>query len=202
MDPLSSMASRILPILIDVLQRLDKECWNLLKPHVNKIICFKIDHLSPLYFQIKEQGLQSIDIVANQHIDTTFQGPMSAFIAMIFTKNRVQSGLHVKGDLECAKALYDSWHHLDLDWEGHLATLFGGTIAHSLSQGFAQSRDWFHQTWQARQEDLGAYLQDEVRLLPTRMEVDTLFNEIDKIRHDVARFEAKLLLLQQRLENR
>jgi len=197
MGILSQFTTRTLPVLIALIKRLDPACWDLLKPHANKVICFNIDHLPILYFQIAENDLILLEHAPN-HIDTTFAGPMSTFISMLLNQHRTVQGLHVRGDIECAKALYDSWHHFDADWEGQLATFVGDNLAHGIAQGVHQSKTWLQETWQNRQEDLGAYLQDETQLLPTQGEVGSLFNRIDVLRHDVARFEAKLHLLAQR----
>lgn len=194
MTPFTTLAQFALPFIIKVMQHLDYRSLTPLKPHTNKIICFQIEHLEPLYFQIVESGLEVVQ-EAPVHSNTTFIGPMNAFIAMIFSKKRTHTGVHVRGDLECAKALYDCWHHMDVDWEGQLSNVVGDNVAHLMSQGLQTSKKWAHQTWQARTEDLGVYLQDESKLLPTKLEVDTFFQEVDTLRNDVDRFEAKLALL-------
>ncbi|HRE30971.1 MAG TPA: hypothetical protein PLD88_03260, partial [Candidatus Berkiella sp.] len=128
----------------------------------------------------------------DEKCDTTFSGPLNAFISMIFTKNRVQHGLHIRGDLECAKALYDTWRYLDLDFEGAIANVVGGDIARGLSEGFSQSHAWFKKTFDARTQDLGAYFQDEKKWLPTRMEIEDFFSEVDSLRLDVERLSARI----------
>lgn len=201
MDILSQFTARAVPALIELIKRLDPACLNLLTPHANKVICFNIDHLPMLYFQITENDLVLLE-QAPAHVDTTFAGPLSAFMSTLLNQKGSTQGLHIRGDIECAKALYDSWHHFDADWEGHLATYVGDNLAHSIAQGVRQGKVWAQETWQNRQEDLGAYLQDEIQLLPTQGEVETLFTHIDVLRHDVARFEAKLHLLAQRIKGK
>jgi ubiquinone biosynthesis protein UbiJ len=126
----------------------------------------------------------------------TFSGSFSAFIGMIFSKNRLQHGLHVRGDMDCAKALYDTWRYLDLDWEGYLATFVGGDAANMLSKGFNQWKTWAKDNVDSGIENVGAYLQDETQWLPTQNEIEHFLQEIDKLRLDVDRVEARLSLLQ------
>lgn len=199
MDPFTQITQHAISIITRAIQELDDQAWHLLTPHIHKIICFHIDHFNPLYFQVEAKGLKAYTPTELDHINLTFSGPLNGFISMIFTANRVNGQLHVKGDLECAKALYDSWHHIDLDWERQCAKVVGGDIAQGLSTGLTHCKDWLHQTWQARQEDLSAFLQDEKQLLPTVNEVQTLYDEIDSLRHQVERLEARLRLLNQRL---
>lgn len=200
MDPFTFFAKGTWPLINAVITQLDTEAFKLLVNHENKIICFHIEQVTPIYFQIQSKGLTVIELTDNQHIDLTFSGPLSAFMSMIFTQNRLNHGLHVKGDIECAKALYDTWHHIDLDWEGALAQWVGPHVAHGIGTGLASATQWARETFEARTEDLAAYLQDEGRYLPNQSEVDALCKEIDALRNDVERFQAKLILFEQRLE--
>jgi ubiquinone biosynthesis protein UbiJ len=93
------------------------------------------------------------------------------------------------------KALYDTWRHLDLDFEGKLANVVGNNIASGISKSVAQSHHWLKKTINARVDDLGAYLQDEKQWLPTRIELEDFFNEVDSIRLDVERIAARIDLL-------
>ncbi len=193
----TSIASTLIPIFIAVLKHLDEKSLIPLKPHVGKVICFHIDHIEHLYFRIVDEGLEFQE-QSPIHCDTTFSGPMNAFVTMILTKKSTHSSLHIKGDIDCAKALYDCWDQLDVDWEDKLARVFGDNMAHYIMQFVQHSKQWATQTAQARTQDMGAYLQDEINLLPTKVDVKALFQSIDTLRHDVERFEAKLNFLQQR----
>lgn len=196
MDLISSFAKILTPGIVSLILRLDKEAFSPLKPHINKIFCIHINHLSPHYFQIQENNLVPHEVSAEENVNTTFSGPLSAFIGMILNKN-IQHGMHIRGDIDCAKALYDAWHNMDLDIEGFLAGYFGDTLAHNLCQGLLRCRQFVKETSDARLNDLGAYLQDEAKLLPTRTEIESFYKAIDMLRHDVERLEAKIRLLQQ-----
>lgn len=184
----------MMTFLSAVVTKLDEEAWRFLKPHENKIICFEIIDLKTLYFQIKPEGLESIEVSGETLISTTFKGTLSSFIKLVYSKQGVHNDLHIKGDLECAKALYDTWQYLACDWEGALADITHPTFAHGLFSGLKQGKEWFKQTADNRAQDLSAYLQDEVHLLPTQTEVDDLFTDIEKCRDDVERLEAKIML--------
>lgn len=189
MDPFSSLAKKIIPLFVHVLQHLDQQAWAPLAPHLDKIVCFHIKGMEPLAFKIVPEGLQ---LVSDEQADVTFSGPLSAFISFVLTQKLSHQELHIRGDLDCAKAFYDVWQHLDIDWEGHLATLFGPTLASGLFQLMSQTKQWLQGTWQARQQDLGAYLQDEIKLLPTKIEIEQFYKEIDILRDDVERLAARI----------
>lgn len=192
MDLLNRFAMTLMPLLNSVITHLDKEAYRFLTPFEGKIVCFQIEHFPAMYFQIDKDGLKVIPLQPDDKCDTTFSGPLNAFISMIFTKNRVQQGLHIRGDLECAKALYDTWRFLDLDFEGTLANYVGNDVARGMSEGVQKSHDWFKKTFEARKQDLGAYLQDEKKWLPTKIEMEDFFNEVDNLRLDVERLDARI----------
>lgn len=195
MDLFNRFAQGTLPLLNAVITHLDSEAYQFLAPHENKIICFQVEHFPNMYFQIHPDGLKVIEPLPEDKCDTTFSGPLNAFISMIFTKNRVQQGLHIRGDLECAKALYDTWRHLDLDFEGALANVVGGDVARGLSEGFKQTHEWFKRTLEARTQDFGAYVQDEKKWLPTKIDIEDFFTDVDSLRLDVERLSARIELL-------
>lgn len=200
MDPITFLSKGTLPLINAVITRLDKEAWDLLKPYENKIVCFQIEGFPTLYFEIHQDGLHVVDSQL-LHPDVTFSGPFSAFVGMVFTKNRLQHGLHVKGDMDCAKALYDTWRYLDLDWEGYFAQFIGGDLVNIASKSLKQWQSWTKETFNHRIKDLGNYLQDETQYLPTQQEVEHFLKEVDTLRLDVDRFEARLALLQARSQS-
>lgn len=188
-----------LSILINaIINRLDSEAWQPLASFENKIVCFQVEGFKPLYFIIKLNGLELTEL-KDDHCEVSFSGPLSAFINMVFKKNHSAAGLHVRGNIACAKALYDTWQHLDLDWEQASANLLGDNVAHLLHTGLRATSSWLKTTWQDRLQDITHYLQDEQALLPTPLEVENLLNDIDNLRLRVDRFEAKLNLLLQKI---
>lgn len=191
MDLFNRFAQGTLPLLNAVITHLDQDAYQFLAPFAGKIICFQIEHFPIMYFQVHPQGLKVVSPLPEDKCDTTFSGPLNAFISMIFTKNRVQQGLHIRGDLECAKALYDTWRHLDLDFEGALAKYVGPDLARGLSASFTQSQEWLAKTYSARVEDLGAYVQDEKKWVPTKIEIEDFFLDVDNLRLDVERIQAR-----------
>lgn len=196
MRPLNLFAKGVLPLITAVVTKLDDEAWRFLKPHGNKIVCFEITDIIVLHFQIKPQGLAIIEQV-NEHVDVTFKGTLNSFIAMVFSKKAVHPDLHIRGDLECAKALYDTWQYLDCDWEGTAANWTHPTLAHGLFQGLRKAQAWGKEVFEHRTQDLTTYLQSESGLLPTQQEMDDFIQSVEKCRDDVERLAAKIQLYTQ-----
>lgn len=201
METLHNIAQKIIPLFIQMLQHLDPQVWTPLAPHQHKVLCFQIQGLSPLYFQITPEGIGLITQEPLQ-VDVTFSGPLSAFISFMITKKLSHQELHIRGDIDCAKAFYEVWDQIDIDWEGHLATFLGPTMARLFYKSFQQTQLWLKETWQARQQDIGVFLQDELKVLPAKNEIELFFQAIELLRDDVGRLEAKIRRLQQDLAKR
>lgn len=187
---LLSLANTVLPFFISLVKKLDENCLAPLKPHQHKVVCFDIEGIVTLHFLIEAQGLTLVE--KPQHVDATFTGPLSSFMTTLLKKQRTQTGMHIKGDMDVAKAFYDCISYLDIDWENHLAKTFGDNLAHTLVNGFTKTKAWAKETLSARCDDLGAYLQDEKELAPSKAEVEAFYQEVDKLKHDVERLEATL----------
>ncbi len=190
----------LITLFISVVQKLDENCLAPLIAHQDKTIGIEIEHFIPIYLQVTESGLISIDKPA--HIDTIFSGNLNAFMKTLFSKQKTQTGMHIKGDMDCAKAFYDCVQQIDIDWESHLAKGVGDNMAHLIVNSIKESKNWAHETLEARTGDLGHYLQDEKELLPTRQECEAFYKEVDILRHDVERAQAILNHLQQRNESK
>ena len=106
--------------------------------------------------------------------------------------------VHISGDMELGQQLRDILAAMDIDWEEHLSRFTGDVIAHQAGNAARASRQWAQQSSAALLQDTGEYLQYERELLPDRAQVETFMREVDVLRDDVERLEARVLRLQQR----
>ena len=106
--------------------------------------------------------------------------------------------VHISGDMELGQQLRDILAAMDIDWEEHLSRFTGDVIAHQAGNAARTSRQWAQQSSAALLQDTGEYLQYERELLPDRAQVETFMREVDVLRDDVERLEARVLRLQQR----
>lgn len=197
------LAQKVWPLMQTMLLQLDRESFQKLDAYQGKIVCFEIDGFQPIYLQIQEQGF---DIVVEEHIipNLTFSGRFFDFVTLIFAKNQPhrKPQLHIKGDIDFAKVLYDTFTQLDLDWENFLAHYFGDNAAVLMTRVFSQLRQWGKEQTYDRMQDLTRYLQDEQELLPTQEQIQTFLQQVDILKHDTARLEARMIQLANQLPSR
>jgi ubiquinone biosynthesis protein UbiJ len=107
--------------------------------------------------------------------------------------------VRLSGDTELAQRFGNALAGLDIDWEEQLSRLTGDVIAHQLGRQVRRGRDYARTLGKTVDLDLGEYLTEELRVLPSRNEAEAQFDEIDRLRDDVERAAARLERLQRRL---
>lgn len=128
--------------------------------------------------------------------DCTVRGTPAALLAMTLSDHQEDQVFHgaveITGDSRVAQDIGDALRGLDIDWEERLSRVFGDGIANRLGeQGRAGAR-WAEQTGAAFTADLREYLTEEGRLLPGDLEMRGFLADVDTLRDDVERFEARL----------
>lgn len=132
-------------------------------------------------------------------IDATIQGNRAAFISFALNKDihkALKAGLSLEGDMETLQIIQEWFRALDIDWEEILSKATGDALANpiaNLIKGIAKKqRQFFEDTLQSASE----YLKEESKLFPAKIEAEDFMNDIDILRADADRLEARILKLQ------
>jgi hypothetical protein len=80
---------------------------------------------------------------------------------------------------------------IDIDWEEQLAA-HGDVLAHQLGNAARHAGRWLDHVRLALEQDLSEYLQEELRVVPTRIEIENLIEDIGRLGMDADRLEARL----------
>jgi ubiquinone biosynthesis protein UbiJ len=103
------------------------------------------------------------------------------------------------GDTTVAEQFKELFAHLEIDWEEQLSHVAGDVIARQMGNFFRALSRWAKQSARTARQDLTEYLQEEIRLVPPREELQDFFSEIDHLRNDVERIEVRINRLKQQL---
>ena len=107
--------------------------------------------------------------------------------------------VEIEGDTSLAQAFSRALAGLEVDWEEQLARVIGDPFAHQVGNRVRAAARWGERTSESLTADLQEYLQEESRLLPTRYEVEAFLAQVDTLRDDVERAEARVERLARRL---
>jgi len=125
--------------------------------------------------------------------DLQLSGSLSAYAKLATDKRGgIPAGITIQGDANLATQLQAIVAGLDLDWEEQLSRLTGDGIAHQAGRLVRSGSAYLRQTDNTLGLNLEEFLKEEARLLPQRFEVEEWVSEVDRLRDDVARLEARL----------
>jgi ubiquinone biosynthesis protein UbiJ len=100
--------------------------------------------------------------------------------------------VRIAGDAEVAQKFRDLLRHAQPDAEEELSRMIGDVAAHQVA-GFARALfDWGRRASNTLSTSIAEYLQEEGRDVPTRTELDEFLRDVDTLRNDVERLDARL----------
>lgn len=164
-----------------------------------KVIAFELTDLElTLYLFPHNEGVQVKYLYASA-ADTTLQGSSLAFVNMSLgdaTESFFSGEVRIKGDIELGQRFKRILDQLDLDWEEWLSAFTGDLIAHKAGDFIRNINSWGKNTLETLEIDAREYLQDEGQLTPRTAALNKFSADINQLRNDTARLEARLSRLQ------
>lgn len=132
--------------------------------------------------------------------DVSAQAPALRWIAVARDMMRgepgLPSGLEIEGDAEPLQRFSAALALVGIDPEEWLAPAIGGAAAHRLLGGARKWFDWGSRAGDSLAYSTAEYLREETCDLASAGEVEEWQTEVEQLREDVDRFEAKLARLE------
>ncbi|WP_318459809.1 ubiquinone biosynthesis accessory factor UbiJ [Photobacterium leiognathi] len=166
-----------------------------------KVISVKLNEFNKtMYFVFSHQ----IDVLAG------FEGEVDCQLALnlsVLPELRQQANLTqlikadklaLDGDLQLAQHFSSLLSGLKPDFEDKLSEYTGDVVAHTLVSSVKSGSRFICQGIKNRQRDLAEVITEEWRLLPQPLEMMHFCDQVDDLKSDVARFEARLNQLLER----
>lgn len=175
--------------------RLDGTAMARLRPLTGKVIA--VQGTSPslqLFILPSDEGL----LLAAQwaaEADCTLRAPASSLLRLVLSKDK-SAILHspeveLEGDSAALMELAAVLQDLELDWEYELSHWIG-PVATALIGGHLRSRaNWYQHGFASLNQNLAEYLSEEARTLVGEHEAQARFDELDQLKLDLDRLEAR-----------
>ncbi|MBT8449549.1 MAG: SCP2 sterol-binding domain-containing protein [Gammaproteobacteria bacterium] len=132
---------------------------------------------------------------------TTFDFLQTALDQKDSTTPTISSAIHFEGQVAVGQAFAQCLQATRIDWEEILAQPFGDIAARRLANLVRGFDNWFTETRHASRHNLREYLQEEARILPTRIEVENFYSDLSDLRRDTERLQARIDSLLARTES-
>ena len=97
------------------------------------------------------------------------------------------SGAELAGDTETAEVFAELLRLARPELEEELSNLIGDVAAHRISQSAQRLIGWGERSVDALSMNTSEFLQEEIRQLPPRLEVERFNREVDRLREDADR---------------
>jgi ubiquinone biosynthesis protein UbiJ len=135
----------------------------------------------------------------NGPADLILRGSTFDFLRMAFiSKDNALTDipLQVMGDMEFAKQFKDFFANLEVDYEEQLSKIVGEGIAYPMIQVLKAISLWANVSMESLSQNLTNYVQREMNWLVSPEELQLFFSDVDELRDDCARLEARIKRLE------
>ena len=162
----------------------------------DKVIAFQVQGLAALYLFAHNQVI-SIQSVCPETVDVEVSGGLFTLLRLLINGDAAlldSSELKITGDRALIRRWIEECSVPSFDWEELLAKHLGDVPAHQVGRFFRQGQSWSKENLTRLEQNSSEYLQEELRLLPSRGEYLFLKTEIEAL-------ATRLQQLEQRVEN-
>ncbi len=198
----------IKPLLAGILETalnqylsLDEDAGLFLQPLAGRVIAITIEPFQEtLYLCPAEDKIQVLEQFLGD-VDTQLTGSLTAFGLLGLNAHSMQSVLDgqikISGDTRVGLQFQQLFKNLDIDMEEPLSKITGDVIAHKIGNLFRSGKSWTQQSIETFRQNLEEFLQEETRDLPAKPEAEIFYRQVDELRSDFDRLQARIDRLQQ-----
>ncbi len=200
LNMLNPFNARLLETIVNQVLTLDPQKDALLKKLHSQTLTIKItDWNLSLTITPSETHLNFSNEIPEDESDCLIEGNLTGFIKMALASEPqaiIQTGeINQQGNIHVLQNYQALYQALDIDWEYHLAEIIGTTPAHLFLKPFKSIKDWTVDSHQKFKHETDEYLHEEARCFPPAEEINDFYDDIQTLRNDVDRMEAKIALL-------
>lgn len=159
----------------------------------------RVTNTSLAAYLLIDSGRVSLTGECDREPDVIIGGSLLSLLQLAGSTNEelIRRGdLELTGDAHVATRLQKLLVLARPDPEEELSRLVGDVAAHGLADAFRSIGKWGRDARSTLRQNIGEYLQEESRAVPSRYEVERFRGRVELLRDDVARLEARI----QRLE--
>lgn len=110
------------------------------------------------------------------------------------------SNIHFEGNITIGQNFVSLFSELNIDWEEALADVMGDIFAHRAANVARHAGNWLKEILTTNQENASEYFQKELRITPTKIEIDNFYNDIADICSDSEQLLDRFQLLKNQSE--
>lgn len=174
----------------------DPATQNAMKVLAGKVIAIQCTLPSLTFYVVHGEHDISLMSTFEGELDTTLKGTSLALAALaIDGQDRVtffDSGVEVRGDQDLLRRIKKILKSLDIDWEAALSQLVGDVPAHLIGESLRATSRWQRDSINRARTAAVEFSQEEIRLTPSKNEVNQFNQEVKHLACDTDRLSARM----------
>lgn len=131
-----------------------------------------------------------------QPADTHLSGTPLPMLSVMASKNHRQrffaDDIRIEGNAEVGQLVMALFDDLHIDWEDQLSHYLGDVSAYQVGRLLRGIGKWLQDTEKCVTQDVNEFIHEEALWFPTRVALDDFFHDVDTLREEVDRIEAKI----------
>lgn len=188
---------------------LDSEVAQKISDFEGKVIAIELQGINKTFFLFPladQQGaVLSLSDSYDGVPDTVLKGSPAALFKMGLADDvaplMLKGEVEITGDVRLGREFKKLLAEIDIDWEENMATWMGDVPAHQLAQAAKRFTGWASRAKQSITMNVSEYLQEESRDVVAGAELEAFYEDVDNLRNDVDRLEARAEALKNKIKN-
>lgn len=184
---------------INAYLKLDPESAKRLQRLQGKVITIELLPMAFIFQCEFTQQAMTVHPGERMEAQTTIRGTPLQMLGVALTKENRQrffaDDMVIMGNAELAQQVIDLFDHIEIDWEEYLSKFVGDVPAHQFGRLLNNVKSWLSNTEQSFSDNINEYLHEETQCFPPREALQDFYNDIDQLRMDTDRIEARINLL-------
>ncbi|MFO2972196.1 SCP2 sterol-binding domain-containing protein [Legionella pneumophila serogroup 10] len=148
------------------------------------------------YIRFKEGEMQLLHRIDGRPDTIIHSNPIGLIRLSLLPASKARSlfndKIRISGDIELGQHVKKLFDEIDIDWEGHLAHFTGDVVAHQIGSFVRKGLEFKNQFNTSMQQNITEFLQEELRIFPSRNELEDFFAEVDELVLSVDRLQAHI----------
>ncbi len=178
---------------------LDPEMAQKMSVFEGRVIAIELSGVNRKFYIFPHGSCVKLSDYYDGEPDAVLKGSPAALFKMGMTSDvasmMLKGEIEIVGDMRLGREFKKLLAEMEVDWEGHLASLIGDAPAHQLTRVAKQFTRWASTARQSITSDISEYLQEESRDLVASAELEMFYDDVDELRNDVDRLQARLDVL-------
>ena len=188
-NTLHSTLTGIIEIAINKVLPLDPDYQQKMKRLAGRVVAIYFTDLElQIYFIADEEQFTVLSSYVGK-ADVKLSGKSWDFFHMGINnhnsgKTNLDSNIHFEGDVVTGQNFAQLFAELNIDWEEALADVTGDIFAHQATKLGRHVGNWLKDVLSNSQDNLSEYMQEEIRITPTKIEIENFFDDINILKED------------------